>query len=593
MPPLIGSLTYSPLRLQRTFSTSNETTMGIQMKRTISSMLALAMVAALMAIFAGAANAQTESGKVQLTAVNGMLGTTVTVTATDADGTPYDLGQDLAEGAVGTPVVIDPGTYTVAFNDGAADVASVEVEVEAVQAWTVVSGYGDPDGAMAYPVMFDATVPAVYFENSATVDVTVDGDVGTIPPGAQMGNYAPAVYTLTTGGGATATADLTGVPDASYTDVVAVGDDSNIVAAIVTIADLAALKVSLEPAAPPTGVVVPDVVGQTEADANTAITDLGLVAAKTEAADDTVPAGSVVSQDPAAGAEVADGSTVNIVISTGPDAPATVPVPDVTGTSAADAQAEIEAAGFTVTTEEQESDTVEAGLVIETNPSAGTEVAAGTEVKIIVSSGAGDVVVPDFTGMTVDNATAAAEAAGLTISFVEDADDPDPEGVVVSQDPSGGTTVEAGTEVVAQLSPAIDDPWVTLTLSPERVLSASGINFQPGSTVDLSVIDTDKSATATVQDDGSWAASFDLSDNQSEEELLLVTGTAADGSDYESTFKIPAAEESSGVSAWVWILLGLLVVAIVLLGIKMFGGGGDTTGRDDASGSDAPGTDAN
>ena len=47
-----------------------------------------------------------------------------------------------------------------------------------------------------------------------------------------------------------------------------------------------------------------------------------------------------------------------------------------------------------------------------------------------------------------------------------------------------GSTVAAGSEVVAQLSPAVDDAWVILTLSPERVLTASGINFQPGSSAE-------------------------------------------------------------------------------------------------------------
>ena len=159
-----------------------------------------------------------------------------------------------------------------------------------------------------------------------------------------------------------------------------------------------------------------------------------------------------------------------------------------------------------------------------------------------------------------------------------------------------------------------------LTLSPERVLTASGINFQPGSTVDLLVLETDKDAKATVQDSGSWAATADLSDVQNEAELLLVTGTAADGSAYESTFKIPAAgettdvpteavpveEESSGIPVWVWIILGLLVIGIIALGIKMFGGGDTTddgttpppaappaTGGDTspAAGGDAPATD--
>ena len=559
------------------------------MKRTISSVLALAMVAALLAIFAGTASAQTESGKAQLTAVNGMLGTTVTVTATDADGTPYDLGQDLDEGAAGAPIAVDPGAYTVVFNDGTADIATVEVVAEAVQAWTIVSGYGDPDSnAMAYPVTFDVTVPAIFFDNSAVVDIDVAPDVGTLPPGSQMGNPAPAVFDITTDGGGTTNIDLTSVPDTSYTDVVVAGDDTTLLAVAVTIADLAALKASLEPGT--SQVAVPDITGQAEADANAAITGAGLVAAKTEAPSDTVAAGSVISQSPDAGTMVDNGTNVDIVVSTGPDAPTTVPVPDVTGKPAADAQAELEAAGFTVVSEEQPSMDIEAGLVIETNPSAGTEVAPGTEVKMIVSSGAGEIVVPDFVGMTQDEATKAAEDAGLTISFVEDADNPDSEGIIVSQDPTAGATAEAGSEIVAQLAPKLEDAWVILTLSPERVLTASGINFQPDSTVDLLVLETDKDAKATVQDDGSWAATADLSDVQNEAELLLITGTAADGSAYEATFKIPAAgestdipteevpvaEESSGVSVWVWILLGLLVVAIVLLGIKMFGGGAST-----------------
>jgi beta-lactam-binding protein with PASTA domain len=578
------------------------------MKRTISSVLALAMVAALLAIFAGAASAQTDTGKGQITAVNG---TDKTVTVTAADGTDtIDLGSGLAPGTAGTPATVAPGTYAITFTDdadGTTVVASYQLAVGAVAAWNVVSGFGDPADtnathAAAYPIDLDAATPVVVFSNSSAVSVTVTPGDLPVDQGAQSGPQTPADFTITTPAGATTNAALSGVDAASYTDAVVVGTDDAPAQVSVTIADLAALKASLESTAPPSDVTVPNVLDTAEADATVAIEGAGLVVGNTTATpDDTIVAGNVISQTPAAGDTVAAGSAVDIVVSTGPDTPATVPVPDVAGKSAADAQAELEAAGFTVTTEEQGSETVEAGLVIETNPSAGTEVAPGTEVKIIVSTGIGDIVVPDFTGMTIDEATAAAEVAGLTITFVEDADDPDPEGIVVSQEPVGGTTVEAGTEVVAQLSPAIDDAWVILTLSPERVLTASGINFEPGSTVDLIVLETDKDAKATVQDDGSWAATADLSDVQNEAELLLVTGTAADGSDYEATFKIPAAgestdepteevapveEESSGVSVWVWILLGLVVVAIVLLGIKMFGGGDTTTDSDDTTGGD-------
>ena len=552
-------------------------------------MLALAMVAALLAVFAGAASAEVTEPSGQIAVING---TSTDPDTASANGT--QIGGDLIYAADAEAGIFPAGgsPYAVAFGTG----PQADVTLAGLDAFTVVSGFGD-SGAQAYGVdmtPIDAGMARVTIWNAtgATVQVTVDsGTPVEVAPGAGLPPLTVAADTAVA-------VDIDGAPITvatpadSYTDVFAVNDAATPGIAQAIVPSMTALIDALTPTAPPAGVAVPDVVGQTEADATGAITGLGLVAASSETPDDTVPAGSVISQDPAAGTEVADGSTVNIAVSTGPDTPANVPVPDVSGKSGADAQAELEAGGFTVVSEEQSSADVEAGLVIETNPSAGTEVAPGTEVKMIVSSGAGDVVVPDFTGMTQDEATKAAEDAGLTISFVEDADDPDPEGVVVSQDPAGGTTAEAGSEVVAQLSPAISDPWVILTLSPERVLTASGINFQPGSTVDLVVLETDKSANATVQDNGSWAASADLSDVQNEAELLRITGTAADGSAYESTFTIPAAgdatdepteaapveEESGGVPAWLWIVLGLLVIALVALGIKMFGGGDSTDG---------------
>ncbi len=578
------------------------------MKRTISSILALAMIAALLAIFAGAANAQVTEPSGQIAVINGASTDPVTVTigADSLSGVAY------AADAVST--IVPEGNYDVVFTDSAGD-SSVNTAVGGPSAQTLVS----TNGALAilgYPVAMapiDAGMAKVIVWNTtdAVVSLTIDG-------GAPV-DVAPKAEgpTLMVADGAGVAIDIDGVPKnvatpaGSYTDVFAVNDGTTTAIALAIIPSITDLIASLTPAttttttttAPPAGVTVPDVVGQTEDDATSAITDLGLVAATTEAADDKIAKGIVISQDPAGGTDTADGSKVNIVVSTGSEEPVTVPVPDVSGMSAADAQTALEDAGFTVTTQEQDSETVEAGLVIETNPSAGTEVAAGTEVKMIVSTGFGDIVVPDFAGMTVDDATKAAEDAGLTIKFVEDADHPDPEGVVVSQDPTGGTTVEEGTEVVAQLSPAIDDAWVILTLSPNRVLTVSGINFQPGSTVDLTVLETDKDTKETVQNDGSWSATADLSDVQNEAELLLVTGTGADGSAYEATFKIPAAgestdeptdevpteEESSGTPVWVWLVLGLLVVGIIALGIKMFAGGDDAPGTD---GDDTPETDA-
>src|ERR1700677_889029 len=70
---------------------------------------------------------------------------------------------------------------------------------------------------------------------------------------------------------------------------------------------------------------VPNVVGDTQSVATTAITGAGLtVGTVTQASSATVASGSVVSQAPAAGTSAASGSSVALVVSSGP-APVTVP----------------------------------------------------------------------------------------------------------------------------------------------------------------------------------------------------------------------------------------------------------------------------
>jgi len=64
-------------------------------------------------------------------------------------------------------------------------------------------------------------------------------------------------------------------------------------------------------------VTVPNVVGQADVDAETALTGAGLTFTVVEQASDTVPAGEVIDQDPAAGTVVNAGSDVTLLVSTG------------------------------------------------------------------------------------------------------------------------------------------------------------------------------------------------------------------------------------------------------------------------------------
>jgi hypothetical protein len=140
-------------------------------------------------------------------------------------------------------------------------------------------------------------------------------------------------------------------------------------------------------------VSVPNVVGDTQAAAATAITGAGLIVGTvTTASSSTVASGNVISESPAAGTSVSPGSAVNLVVSTGPPP---VLVPSVVGDTQAAATTAITGAGLivgTVTT--AASSTVASGSVISEAPAAGTSVASGSAVTLVVSTGPAGVVCP-------------------------------------------------------------------------------------------------------------------------------------------------------------------------------------------------------
>jgi PASTA domain len=133
-------------------------------------------------------------------------------------------------------------------------------------------------------------------------------------------------------------------------------------------------------------VTVPNVVGDTQAAASTAITGAGLtVGTVTTQSSSSVASGDVISESPAAATTATQGSAVTLVVSSGP---APVSVPNVVGDTQAAASTAITGAGLTVGgVTMQSSTTVASGDVISENPAAAASVAAGSAVAIVVSSG--------------------------------------------------------------------------------------------------------------------------------------------------------------------------------------------------------------
>ena len=141
---------------------------------------------------------------------------------------------------------------------------------------------------------------------------------------------------------------------------------------------------------------VPELQGQTPVQAAEILEDTGLrLGTRSEAPSETVPAGQIVDQQPLPGTDLRRGSSVSITVSTGPDAPDPVPVPDVRGQNVDTAVTTLYDALFISDVVEVRSDQP-AGTVVSTDPAAGTPSDPyAITVTISVSSGPPPAPAPD------------------------------------------------------------------------------------------------------------------------------------------------------------------------------------------------------
>ena len=104
------------------------------------------------------------------------------------------------------------------------------------------------------------------------------------------------------------------------------------------------------------------------------------------------------------------------------------------------------------------------GLVTRTDPPAGETVEAGATITVYLSSGPGEVEVPDVSGMTKDEAVDALTALKLNIASI-DPDDEHPEiekDTATGTEPAAGEMVASGDSVVLLIaSGEVDLPDVT------------------------------------------------------------------------------------------------------------------------------------
>ena len=177
------------------------------------------------------------------------------------------------------------------------------------------------------------------------------------------------------------------------------------------------------------GTTLTSVTGMSEGDARAKLEADGFTVTVVEQPTQSDDLGKVIATDPAAGTEVAPGSTVTLKVGT--SAGETREVPDLRGLSESEAIQAIDSSTWFVRDDVMHaySDMVEAGKVIAQGPRAGAQKTKGTKIDLVISngpnpngssasgavSGSGTITVPDVIGMPLSDATHLLEDMGLTV----------------------------------------------------------------------------------------------------------------------------------------------------------------------------------
>jgi len=195
-------------------------------------------------------------------------------------------------------------------------------------------------------------------------------------------------------------------------------------------------------------VEVPDVQGKSLLEAERSLSQSGLRwSVVAERDDDLVPANHVIEQDPPPGETVRQGRSIELTVSRGPRL-VEGGVPDVTNIDYRTARVILEGAGLEVGVERRvPHDTVPVDCVVSQNPRAGATAAVGSSVDLEISLGPVPVLVPDFSGQTLDTVRPQLGRLKLTEGEIVEENSDRPPGVILRHTPAEGEEVSPGTAV--------------------------------------------------------------------------------------------------------------------------------------------------
>jgi eukaryotic-like serine/threonine-protein kinase len=193
---------------------------------------------------------------------------------------------------------------------------------------------------------------------------------------------------------------------------------------------------------------VPAVAGLTNGAAVTALRADGFtVRMGTAVTDNNTRAGTVARTVPAVGGRVHKGSVITLISSLGPRM---IKVPDVSGQQLAGAQQALRNAGLPPgQVRKVASSSVDAGIVVSTQPAAGLSSPQQTPIVINVSAGP---PLPDFRGQDQQSIQQWASQNGITLNVQQDTGSSQPQGTITRQSPDPGTPITVNETVTIGVS---------------------------------------------------------------------------------------------------------------------------------------------
>ncbi len=225
----------------------------------------------------------------------------------------------------------------------------------------------------------------------------------------------------------------------------------------------------------PSSSSVPKLAGMNQAAAGDALRSAKLTPAYTEEYSDSAPQHTVIRTDPAEGANLSPGATVNVVLSKGRPV-----VPDIqAGMSERDAEEAIKAAQLTSTRGETEFSEVAKGKVVRVDPGPGSQLSIGGQVTIILSKGPEPLPpVPDVTGQNKDDAFRTLQQAGFQpFQAGEEFSEQFASGQVIRTNPAGGGKA-SNRRIGVFVSNAVEVPNVVFKRMEEaiQILQQAGLD---------------------------------------------------------------------------------------------------------------------